>query len=338
MINNTMNKLAIFSLSIIFLLAPLTEVLGANLSVRPFLIDETIEPRQYLQKDVTITNETNNRLNVYATVNEITVDTDGEIKEFVSPIMTDRTNTVTSWVEITRGRIEIEPGETATVPLGFRVHPSAKPGQYHVFIGFGAASKRFQAEAAALSGELNGVIVQLTIEDKSTEYLRIAGFLVDRFVTSDDDKQVQIQLENLGDVSATPEGEIVFFNSTGEELEAIPFNTEQITIPPGETVIITSEIPFGNELGRFKANLSLQYGSKQKASLYDTAQFFMMPLHIILLMLLVAILLALIIFLMLYRALSYRDEQEEGAVLPLFVRDGHGAEPKDHDIDLSTKE
>ncbi len=338
MITKTMNKFTLLGLLTIVFLIPASFLQAADLMVRPFLVDHTVEGRQFVQEEVALTNQTSRRLNVYATVNEITVDNGGEIKKFVSPVMTDRTNTPTSWVEITHGRIEIEPGETKTIPLGFRIHPNADPGEYHMFIGFGSASKRHVAESAALNGEVDGVIVKLTIEDESTEYLRIAGFLIDRFVTKDEDKKVQIELENLGDVTATPEGEIIFFNSNGEELEAIPFNTEQITIPPGETVVITSEIPFGNQLGRFKANLSLQYGTKQKASLYDSTQFFMMPIHIILLMLVVAILIALVIFFLLHKALAYREDFEDGYDLPFMVRDGNNAESKDHDIDLSTKE
>jgi hypothetical protein len=310
---------------------------ASDLTVRPFLIDRTVEAREFVQEEVLLTNTTNRRLTVFATVNEITVDSQGEIKGFESPIMTDRTITPTSWVEVTRGRIEVDPGETEIVPLGFRIHPNAKPGEYHMFIGFGSASKRFQAERAAMEGAIDGVIVKLTIEDQSTEYLRIAGFLVDRFVTSDEDKTVTVELENLGDVTATPAGEIIFFSANGEEVNAIPFNADQIVVPPGETVVITSEIPFANQLGRFKANLSLQYGQNQTASLYDTTQFFMMPLHILLAMLVVAVSLALFIFFLLHRTFAYHEDAEDGHDLPLMVRDGRAAEPQDHDIDLSQR-
>ena len=334
-------KSLIFSVLVgTILLLPMVSVEAAELLVRPFLIDKMVEARELLQEEVTLTNQSSRKQVVYATVNEITVDNDGEIKQFVSPVMTDRTNTITSWVEITRGRIEIEPGETKTVTLGFRIHPNAEPGEYHVFIGFGVASKRFQAESAAMKGEVDGVIAKLTIEDETNEYLRIAGFIIDRFVSSDDDKKVEVELENLGDVNATPVGEIIFFNSKGEELEAIQFNADRVSIPPNESMTIVTEIPFGNELGRFKANLSLQYGLKQKASLYDTTQFFMMPMHILLAMLLAAILIGLFIFFLLYRALSLGREEgyDETHDVPFYVRDGHDAEPKDHDIDLSNKE
>jgi hypothetical protein len=334
MIKKMRCKELLFGISLL-LAVPTMVVEASDITVRPFLIDRTVEARQFLEEDVTLVNNTTRRLNVYATVNEITVDSQGEIKSFESPIMSDRTNTPTSWVEIRRGRIEIEPGETATVPLGFRIHPNAEPGEYHMFIGFGVASKRFQAEQAAMAGNVDGIIVKLTIEDDSVEFLRISGFLIDRFVTGGDDNVVSIELENLGDVEAVPEGEVIFFTSTGQELNAIPLNTDKIRIPPGDTVTITSEIPFTNKLGRFKANLSLQYGQNQRATLYDTTQFFMMPFHIVTLMFVTAVLLSTLIFFLLHRALVYREELADSHELPFVVRDGHDSEPKDHDIDLS---
>src|SRR6056297_3143851 len=83
-------------------------VSAADLSIRPFLIDVTMVPRESTTETIVIENNYSDRkATVYATVNEITVGTDGAIKEFMTPVMTDRTNTVTSWIEIQRGRIVI---------------------------------------------------------------------------------------------------------------------------------------------------------------------------------------------------------------------------------------
>ncbi len=334
-----MPKLIISGFLLTSLFMPVLSEAAADLTVRPFLIDRTAQGRDLVQEDISITNNGQTKLNVYSTVNEITVDTEGEIKQFISPVMTDRTNTITSWVEITRGRIELMPGESTAVPLKLRVHPQAKPGEYHVFIGFGAASKRHVVEEAAMRGELDGVIVKLSIEDKTTEHLRVSAFKIDRLVTDDEGRKVEIEIENLGDVSEVPTGEIIFFDSKGQEISMISLNNESLAVEPGETVSVVSKLPFDNELGRFKANLSLQYGTKQKASLFDSTQFFLVPLHILILMLLVAILLALLLFFLLRRSFAYHDDEEDGVELPLFVRDGHSTtEAKQHDIDLSNKD
>lgn len=310
---------------------------AANLSIRPFLIDESVEARDIVTHDVTLTNESGNKMNVYAAVNEISVDNDGDIKEFVSPVMTDRTTTVTSWIEITRGRITLEPFETKTVPLTFRINPQALPGEYHAFVSFYPTQKAHLAEQAALAGNADGVIVKLTIEDKSEEFLRVSSFIINRFVISKEHRDVKIEVENLGDTAEVPTGEIAFYNSLGEEVTTVKLNESSVEIPPGEKKLISATIPFYNELGRYKANLTMQYGTKQRANIYDSTQFFMMPFHIMILIVFAIVVLSLLIAWLMHRSFKEREIEEDSVELPLYVRDGHEPNPKDHDIDLSAK-
>lgn len=310
-------------------------VSAADLDIRPLLIDHTVEPRAITSDAITLTNNLNRKATVYATVNEVTLNTQGEIKAFESPIMTDRTNTVTSWVEITRGRIELMPGETREVDLTLRLHPQAVPGEYHVFIGFVDTSKRYQAEAKARAGEADGVIVKVVVEDQRTESLRISGFLIDRFITHDGKRGIEIELENLGDITAVPEGEIVFYDSRGVEVSSVVVNTDAVSIPSGGTETITAEIPFYNELGRYKANLNLEYGQNLQANVFDTTQFYMMPLPLMIMLFGGILVIAIIALFLLRRSfVEYDEEDEDVTELPLYIKDGHEPNPQDHDIDL----
>ncbi len=317
------------------LLGALTGPLAhAEVSVRPFLIDQAVSPREIFTTEVNLSNTTDRKLNVYATVNEITVGVDGEVKEFVSPIMSDRTNTVTSWVEVTRGRIELEPGAETLVPITFRIHPQAEPGVYHAFIGFVPTSKRHQAEVVAMSGEADGVVVKLTIEEKVSETLRLKSFSVDRFVLNPAENTVTIAIENLGDVPTSPNGEVIFYRANGDEVAAVPVNTDgSIVIQPSEVVDLTVALPTETLIGRVKANAVLEYG-KSRAALFDSTYFYMLPLPVVVggLLLLITIMLGLIV--LMFR--SYRHSGDEGQEneLPLYVRDGNDAKEMDHDINL----
>lgn len=312
-------------------------VLASEITVRPFLIDETLHPRDSVTKTITLSNKYPTRKAVlYATVNEITVDTTGEIKEFISPVMTDRTNTVTSWIEISRGRIELAPGEVNEVPIVINIHPYAKPGTYHVFIGIVEASKRYEAEAKAMAGDADGVIVKITIADEREDSMRISSFMVDRFVTGDDSRSIDIEVENMGDLPSAPTGEIIFYDSRGVEVTSVPVNTEGEVIAPGDTITLKSAVPLDSSLGRFKANVSLNYGENQRAALYDTASFYMMPIHLLLVVFGGILLIAIFVALLFRRSFAgeYHDDGDE---VTMFVRDGHEAQPQDHDIDLKNK-
>lgn len=308
-----------------------------ELTIRPFLIEETLVAHDVVEREITLHNGYSNRkLNVYATVNEITMDEVGEIKEFVSPVMTDRTDNATSWIEITRGRISIMPDETASVPLIIRTHPNAKPGTYYVFLGFVATQKRDIAEQTALAGDANGVIVKITIADHREETLRLQKFSVDRVVFNQEDRTATVELQNLGDLPTEPHGEVIFYNSSGEEVGASTVDTTGSPIAPGESAILSVPLPIDDAIGKFKANVSLEYGERQTASLYDSTTFYLVPPHLLFLIFGGVLVLSIFLVLGIRRVFGGTYEDEDDSVA-LYVREGHDPNPQEHDIDLSAK-
>jgi hypothetical protein len=321
------------SLLLPLLLLPATRVSASNISVQPLLLDLDVKGRDVVTNDITLTNETATKISVYATVNEISIGGSGEISEFVSPVMTDRTDTITSWVEITRGRIEFEPGETKTVPLTIRMHPYAKPGEYHAFIGFVPETKRPNAEALALSGKAEGLVLKVALKESSNDLLRISAFLVDRFVVKSSQRTIDVELENRGEKDSVPKGEIIFYNSRGEEVAFAAVNEAGVAVPAGEVKIFTTPIPFQDKLGRFKANVTMRYGSDAENSIFDTVQFFMMPLYLVIIIFFSIVVLSLLLTYLIRGA--FRDElhgDDDGKDVPLYVRDDREHVTKDHDI------
>lgn len=313
--------------------------LASEIAIRPFLVDETLEPRDSITKTISLTSDYDTRKAVmFVTVNEITIDSAGEIKEFVSPVMTDRTNTITSWLEITRGRVELMPKESVEVPLTIKVHPYAEPGVYHAFIGFVEAPNRPKAESVAMAGDAKGVIVKVTIADERKDSMRISSFIINRFVTGDNNRSIDIEVENMGDLPSSPAGEIIFYDSKGVEVTSVPVDYGGKAIAPGEKVVLKSSVPLDNDLGRFKANISLDYGENQRASLYDTTFFYMMPMNLMIIIF-IGILLTAVIVALLFRRAFAQDayDDEDGDEVVMYVKDGHDAKPQDHDIDLKNK-
>jgi hypothetical protein len=314
------------------------EAMAADLSIRPFLVDVTMVPRESTTETILIENNYDDRnATVYATVNEISVGTDGTIKEFITPVMTDRTNTVTSWIEISRARIVIPPSESAEIPLKISTHPFAEPGEYHVFIGFVSASKRYIAEETAMRGDAEGVIVKITVGDERTDAMRITSMVVDRIVSREDERKIDITVENSGDIESSPQGELVFYDNRGREVRAVPVNEAGESISPNSEKTFTVTIPFDQDIGRFKANVNLLYGANQRASLYDTTSFFMLPLHYLLLLIGFFTVLIVILLIIMRNRRNEFVSAEDGDEVSMYIRDGHAANPQDHDIDLSKK-
>ena len=176
--------------------------------------------------------------------------------------------------------------------------------------------------------------MKVTIADKRQDSLRISRFLIDRFITTDSRRSIAIEVENVGDLPSAPSGEIIFYDARGIEVMSVPVNTDAQSVSPGESITLTSEVPIGSDLGKYKANVLLRYGERQQASLHDTAFFYMMPLHLLLLLFGAILLVTIVIALLFRRAFADGEDEDDCQEVTMYVRDGHDPNPQDHDIDL----
>ena len=334
-------KLQILSkvfLVVLFLTA--TPAFAGSVSVSPLFIDYATEVRDIKQETIKIKNHTDKPVRMYASVNEISLGENGEIKEFVPSSMSDRTTSVTSWIEITRGRNEIAPNEEIEIPFTIRINPNAKPGKYQVFIGFANAKNRDLAEAQILSGQGDGVVVRISIDEKQTEFMRLLSFVTDHFMLNRGGQELSYEIQNTGDVPLKPAGEVMFYNSRGQEISSVELNQNGREIAPGETAVLTESVPDFNNIGRNKAFLTLEYGDINKAAVYDTVYFYSMPLPylilIISLFLLSLFFVAYLIFRVTRRSQPHYDDVQD---VSMYVRDGHhDREEVYHDLNLRQKD
>lgn len=306
----------------------------AAVTVSPLLIDRSVEERETLSETITLTNTTSKHLRLYASVHEITIDEDTQIQAFVPAAVSDRTTAITSWLEISRGRIEIAPGESRQVPLTIRINPAVKPGQYHGLVGFAAASNRDEAEALVLAGKGVGVVIRIGIDEEQTEFLRLSSFKTDRFVLDPESATLSYTIDNTGEAPLTPEGNIIFYDTKGQEVGAIPINEEQISLAAGESKVFTEPLSMKASIGRYKAYLAVEYGEKLRASAYDTIFFYLIPTPYLVAIFAFLFILILSTLFLVRRHNSATDHHEEyGSPVALYVRDGV-SEEKEHDLNL----
>lgn len=321
-----------YLLLLCLLLVYIQPALAADYAVSPLFIENTIEPRDMFEETVKITNTTNRKVRIFPTVNEITVGDEGEVKSFVPASMSDNTTSITSWIAVTRGRVEINPGETIKIPVSFTINPNAAPGEYHAFIGFAEGTKRDEAEALVTSGRAPGVVVRLSLVEKRSEYLRLNRFTVDRFVTEANDAVVTYELENVGGLPIIPTGEIIFYNSRGVELQALPVNPDNKAITPQSKQTFEHTMPDLGVIGRHKALLNVEYGTAMRANLYDTTYFNVVPILYLALIFGFLLMTSLLLALWYHRSKSRGDDFEEE--VSVYVRSGAVGVEKDHDINL----
>ncbi len=325
--------LLILCVSIILLLLP--QLAAANYSVRPLVADFSLEPRGIANQTITIQNNSSRLQRVYATVNAVSVDGAGSITDFIPRSRASNTDTITSWIEISRARIEVAPQDTVEIPLRIQVHPQAKPGVYHAFIGLAPGRNREAAEEVVRSGQAPGTIVRIEIQDDRTAYLRLDNFVTDRFVFNSANSEFVYVIENPSDTALVPKGELIVYDSRGREVGAVAVNPENISIAPGDTHRFAEQVPDMSGLGRHRALLSINYGDGQRASLNDTIFFHQVPLQTLLLLFFFSLVVACAVAYVVHR--RYAVVVDDHDLVALYHSPDRVSAPADHDVDLRPK-
>ncbi len=322
------------SLAVTILFLPSTSVFAAkSYSVTPLIVSETLEPRDMRSHTLTITNSGRTIVEVFPVVNEISLDEGGNIQPFVAPGASDRSNSITSWIAIKRSAISIPGGESVTVPLDIAINPKAVPGEYHARIAFGAGRNIDVAKKQIESGQAPSTVVTIKIPENKTTLLKLATFVVDRFITSENNEGVTYRLTNTGETEITPRGEVVIYNTSGEEVGSLNLNDEQASIAPGDEKIFKLQVPTKGLLGKYKAFLSVEYGVNQTATVNDTSFFYVLPWKQVLLAFVLTLLLVTFIVFYLHRRHHERSADNAIADVPLYVRNST-SDAQHHDIDL----
>lgn len=309
---------------------------SVSYSILPRVIDEKVQPRDIITKEITIDNTGTQPVTLYPSVNNISLK-DGAIEAFLAPVESDRATSLASWIEISRLGVDLFAGTKKTVPLTLRIAPNAVPGTYHAFIGFGNGGNRDEAEMQVKNGNAPGIVVTVTISDDKVTFLKLSKFIVSRFVTTHENQAGVFTFVNPGDETVIPTGEVILYDMKGEEVGAIPVNTEQVSIPPGGEHTFNATVPVDGLLGKYKAFLSVQYGSAQTASLQDTSYFYIFPIRSLMITFGVfALIVCLIAWYLHKKYFDNDDAHADSEYLTVHVRDTK-SEPKEHDLHLIKK-
>jgi hypothetical protein len=181
---------------------------------------------------------------------------------------------VSNWVELSRGVVELNPGEEKTIPFVMRVPRDAVVGSYHARISFYNGTTRDDAEKRGSIGDVN-MNVELTADVK--ELMQVSSFSTDNVVFSGDDALFKYQLQNIGNQPLDPKGEIRIYDRRGEEVASVNVNNEGKVVSPDKTSQLASVWGAVSGFGQYKAVLDVTYGSQQVASVQDATYFWVIP-------------------------------------------------------------
>lgn len=323
-------------LSLVLWLGSFSLAYAADFTVSPKIVDLTLVRRDESQQTVVVENTSGGPLTVFPFVNNVTVGVSGGVEQFLPPSMSDRSATLSSWIEISRSGIDLKAGEKKEIPLTIHVNPTAAPGTYHALVSYARGGNATEAEQVFNNGDAPAVMVNVTVPDNQSEELSLSRFFVKKFVTGTNDSDVQYLVNNPGDKPITPEGDIIFYDQRGEEVGSIPINPNKETVESGATRTFTAAVPTKGLLGKYKAYMAMHYGENQ-ANIYDTVYFYVLPWKKVLVIFIVFILCALGLSLYAHHRYMKRHPDDDDDADHLYVEVNTSPSAKYHDRDIVMK-
>lgn len=273
-----------------------------ELTITPVVIDERGKARDILKETILVRNTTSHALELYPSVNNINSAT-GEQDFSVARDSSDLSDSLANWIELSRGMINLGPGEQKSIPFIIRVNLNAVAGTYHAQIFLTEGITRAEADARP---PLGTVSVNFEVQADVQEILQLNKFTTDNIFFSGDDVIFNYQLQNIGNQDLEPKGHVHIYDRTGKEVATVDVNKDGQTLTPNQEAQLASVWSGANGFGRFKAMLDVDYGSSQTASVQDTVFFWVIPWKQMLGMFLGALITVIVLALYFHRWLERR--------------------------------
>lgn len=250
-----------------------------GIMILPSIIEERVNPSQWLTKTLTITNVGSESLIFYFVKRDINaIASDG------TPIFKNREKTgleLSSWINAPTSQIYIGAGQSKKINFSIFVPRNASPGSHVASLLLANTPGRPQTSGAAVGYQV-GVIIHLRIAGAIVEEADVQEFHTDHFVYSRPRVQFTANVANLGNVVIHPRGPIEITNMFNKKTATIVMNDSAAAVLPKTNRDFNIEWKNQNlAFGRYQAILSLAFGEEEMQTISRGTSFWILPMYII---------------------------------------------------------
>lgn len=195
-----------------------------------------------------------------------------------------RTDSLGTWIELSKDPITIEAGESAQIPFTVRVPENADPGGHYAAIMVGPYQGN-DTEAGSHMKVSSFVTSLLFVKIKGdiVESGRIREFGTEKQLYQKPEANFLLRFENTGNTHLRPQGSITLYNMWGKERGQVLINEKSNfgnvlprSIRKFEFSWTGSENIF--DIGRYSAIVTLAYGDDGKQNTSATTYFWVIPM------------------------------------------------------------
>jgi hypothetical protein len=255
-----------------------------KLIISPQIIDGTAKAREIINYKIKLSNTGSTTMGLYAIVKELNSKENTSSGTSTSELYDfDKKTSLTRWIRIKRGVIDLNPGQETEIPLDIEVNMNALAGLYHASIIFSPGSSQAEAMARSTSEKQPELLVNITIEDDIIEKAQVVRFTTDKNIFFRFPVSFLTEIRNLGNNKIAPVGSVMIYDRKGQEIETLKINEEARILTPETNIKYINNWVGNSSFGKFKAILNLEYGEKSQRDLSDVIYFWVLPINLIIL-------------------------------------------------------
>lgn len=256
-----------------------------GITVTPPLIKINMEPGQTWSSFIKVVNQNPNPLEIYTDVMDFKSGKTGGVEFFSVPREEGVERVFLSqWIKISSEPITIPPFQSKEIPFEISVPENAAPGGHYAAILAGTKPPETSVKGTVIKiSSLVSSLILLNVKGEIIEKGWIREFSTEKTFYQKPQVKFKMSFENLGNVHLHPVGQIEIYNMWGKKRGKIPINQKSHfgNVLPQSTRSWQfewkgEESPF--EIGRYKAELVLDFGEEAHQTVSRTIYFWIIPL------------------------------------------------------------
>ncbi len=275
--------LSIASVFLALLAFPVYAQEETGISIKPAIVEETADPGQQLQFDISFTNLSSSEQTYYLFTRDIVGAGDNGAPIFAEDGLEPTGYELSQWMQLSAEEIKVPSQGEQSVSVVVTVPAEATPGGHFAGVFASLEPPRVRQTGAAVGYEV-GSIVSIRIAGDVNETGTIRSFSTGNYIYGSLNVDFNARIENSGSTLIRPFGPLEVYNMFGKRVATLTFNDNQAGVFPRQTREFTlAWTGEGTGFGRYKANVSLIYGPQGKQQTMSNAlSFWVLPVNIIL--------------------------------------------------------
>lgn len=222
-----------------------------------------------------------------------------------------------SWINVSKAPITLKPNESAARNFTINVPKNAEPGGRYAGILFGTSPPKTRGTQVAISNKV-GSLLLVRVSGDANETAILTEFSTPSNFYEYPPVDFVVRVENKGNVHVVTKGTIDIKNVFGSTVASLSVNEKNGNVLPESIRRFDKENdeltwkPGGLTIGRYTANLLLNYGESTTKQLTGSVSFWVIPWKILLIIFLALIVLILLLIFLIKKYNQWIVSRAEG--------------------------